>query len=55
MASSVTVLTIASVLLFIFGFLCGRFHHKMGMRAATENSQSDPNYNDMVLKKVIKI
>ena len=51
MASSVTVLTMISVLLFIFGYLCGYFHQKMGKTATTEYTQADPNCDDVMLKR----
>ena len=40
-----------SVLLFIFGYLCGHFCQKLGKMATTEYTQADPNFDDVMLKR----
>ena len=52
MASSVTAFTMASIVFFFVGFLCGHFYQKKRKAAGTvphEMSQGIPFYDDVML------
>ena len=61
-ASSVTVLVVASILLFTIGFLCGNFYQRKRKTAvetssvvSTGGQTQTPYYDDVVLKQEVEL